>query len=79
MADPALIDALPLARAASEGLCVTDVLDHLLAVQDLDTSITQLQHRRSRAASRRVGLPQWRRSCARSRPRRPTPRRDVAC
>ena len=25
---------------------MTDDLDHLLAVQDLDTSITQLQHRR---------------------------------
>ncbi len=25
---------------------MTDVLDHLLAVQDLDTSLTQLQHRR---------------------------------
>ena len=28
------------------GSSVTDDLDHLLAVQDLDTSITQLQHRR---------------------------------
>ncbi len=25
---------------------MTDTLGHLLAVQDLDTSITQLQHRR---------------------------------
>ena len=37
---------LPVARAAYEALLVTDALDHLLAVQDLDTSITQLQHRR---------------------------------
>jgi uncharacterized protein len=29
---------------------VTDALDHLLAVQDLDTSITQLQHRRAALA-----------------------------
>ena len=29
---------------------MTDDLEHLLAVQDLDTSITQLQHRRARAA-----------------------------
>ena len=46
MADAALVDALPVARAAYEALLVTDALDHLLAVQDLDTSITQLQHRR---------------------------------
>ncbi len=47
MADPALIDALPLARAAYEDLGMTDDLAHLLAVQDLDTSITQLEHRRA--------------------------------
>ncbi len=34
---------------------MTDVLDHLLAVQDFDTSITQLQHRRN-ALAETVGL-----------------------
>jgi uncharacterized protein len=34
---------------------VTEVLDHLLAVQDLDTSITQLQHRRD-ALGETMGL-----------------------
>ncbi len=60
MADPGLADALPLARLAYEGLLVTDVLDHLLAVQDLDTSITQLQHRRD-ALPRPAASPRRRR------------------
>ena len=47
MADPALIDALPLARAAYEAIGMSDDLAHLLAVQDLDTTITQLEHRRA--------------------------------
>ena len=49
VADVALVDALPLARAARRGAGMTDAVDleHLLAVQDRDTTITQLEHRRA--------------------------------
>ena len=50
IADPALRDALPLARAGVRDPAVSDVMTRLLAVQDLDTSITQLQHRRDALA-----------------------------
>ena len=60
------------------GNAVTDDLVQLLAVQDLDTTITQLQHRRACCASRRGWRP-WRGSWPRSTPsgRTPTARRAV--
>ena len=58
LADEALVPALPIARAAWEARQSRSrdgALDQLLVVQDLDTAITQLQHRRA-ALPERVGL-----------------------